>query len=70
MAKQWAWVLASQHAYARRDEKKSLEESVVERVGEQDVAFKELVRTIAFEYADQVEKDWASFVQSLGADVQ
>ena len=69
LAEQWAWVLASHHAYARREEKESLETNVVKLVGNQDEAFQELVRTIAFEYADQVEKDWESFKRGLGADV-
>lgn len=69
LAEQWAWVLASNHAYARRDEEESLEKNLVELVGEQDEAFQALVRTIAFEYADQVERDWMSFKSGLGADV-
>jgi uncharacterized protein (DUF2252 family) len=69
LAEQWAWVLASHHAYARRDEKESLEKNVVVLVGDQDEAFQALVRTVAFEYADQVERDWNSFKNGLGADV-
>jgi uncharacterized protein (DUF2252 family) len=70
LAEQWAWLLASHHAYARRgDEEESLEKNIVELVGDQDDHFQALVRTIAFEYADQVERDWKSFKNSLGADV-
>lgn len=72
LAEQWAWVLASHHAYARRvdtQDEKSLEKNIMELVGDRDEAFQELVRTIAHEYADQVEKDWESFRNSLGDDV-
>jgi hypothetical protein len=63
-------LLASHHAYARRgDEKESLEKNIVELVGDQDDNFQALVRTIASEYADQVERDWKSFKTNLGADV-
>jgi uncharacterized protein (DUF2252 family) len=70
LAEQWALLLASHHAYARRgDEKESLEKNIVELVGDQDDHFQALVRTIALEYADQVERDWKSFKNNLGADV-
>lgn len=69
MAEQWAWVLASHHAYARREEKQSLEQNIVDLVGDQDDSFKALVRTIAFEYADQVQSDWNAFASALGADI-
>jgi uncharacterized protein (DUF2252 family) len=37
LAEQWAWLLASHHAYARRgNEKESVEKNIVELVGDQD----------------------------------
>jgi hypothetical protein len=37
LAEQWAWLLASHHAYARwGDEKESVEKNIVELVGDQD----------------------------------
>jgi hypothetical protein len=41
----------------------------VDLVGDQDGSFKALVRTIAFEYADQVQSDWNAFASALGADI-
>jgi uncharacterized protein (DUF2252 family) len=69
LAEQWAWVLASHHACAKRGEEQSLEQNIVHIVADQDDAFKALVRTIAVEYADQVESDWNAFSTGLGADV-
>lgn len=71
LAEQWAWVLATHHAYAMRDKKEqvSLEQAIVDAVGNRDTEFKTLVNAIAMEYADQVVSDWKSSAGLLGADV-
>ena len=70
LAEQWASVLASRHANAMRDdtEEQSLEQAIVNLVGDQDVEFKALVRSIAFEYSNQVVSDWKASAGVLGAD--
>jgi uncharacterized protein (DUF2252 family) len=70
LAEQWASVLATHHAYAMRDEKEkqSLEQAIVSLVEGRDDEFKDLVRSVAFEYSDQVVSDWEASAALLGAD--
>lgn len=70
MAEQWGTVLASAHARADRDYDESLVSYSVDR--EIDLitegnhqAMRELVRQVAFEYAQQVDEDYALFVDWL-----
>ena len=57
MCEQWAEILAASHTRANKD----LPESLLQLVGNQDEAFRNLVKEIAFNYADQVKSDWKSF---------
>jgi uncharacterized protein (DUF2252 family) len=73
MAEQWAWVLATHHAYATRNTNTSvsLEDSVMALINTPDKQemFCQQVQNICVEYADQVAKDWVYFKNGLGADV-
>lgn len=70
LAEQWASALASQHAYAMRNEEElqTLEQAIVDKVGDRDDEFKALVRSIAFEYAQQVSNDWKASIGLFKAD--
>jgi len=75
LAEQWGTILAVDHAYAERVEAKergageTLKAQISAATSGREADFAALVRTIAFEYADQVKVDWASFVDGLGADI-
>ena len=73
IAEQMAAVFATHHAAAHRSLgtcESRLEQSIVDLVGDQDEAFADLVRTVAFEYADQVKADYQAFRDGLGADMK
>jgi len=61
MAEQWAEVLATDHARANKD----LPGSVHKLTDDKDMAFLDLVREVAFSYADQVQADWEYFKAAL-----
>jgi uncharacterized protein (DUF2252 family) len=61
MAEQWAEILATDHTRANKD----LPQWVHQLAGDQAEAFRNLVREIAFSYADQVMTDWQYFVSAL-----
>ncbi len=65
MAKQWAMVLASGHERSSRELYQSLGKSIVKKTKGRRKEFRSLVREIAFGYADQVQKDWGYYVESL-----
>jgi len=75
LAEQWGYILAADHAYAERVEaeergdKRTLEAQVTAATSDRADKFIALVRTIAFEYADQVKADWEAFVDGLGEDI-
>jgi uncharacterized protein (DUF2252 family) len=60
LCEQWGKILAANHARANKD----LPQSVLQRVGDQDEAFRNLVKEIAFSYSDQVKSDWEAFAAS------
>jgi uncharacterized protein (DUF2252 family) len=60
LCEQWGEILAASHTRANKD----LPRSLLQLVGNQNEAFRNLVREIAFRYADQVKSDWKSFVAS------
>lgn len=60
-AEQWAAILATDHARANKD----LPAQVHDATKDEKAAFRDLVRTIAFAYADQVWSDWRHFVTAL-----
>ncbi len=58
MAEQWAEVIATDHARANQD----LPKHVLKHTGDdKEKDFAQQVRSIAFDYADQVQTDWESF---------
>jgi uncharacterized protein (DUF2252 family) len=61
LAEQWAEILATDHARANKD----LPGLVNTLIDDQDQVFLNLVREIAFSYADQVRDDWRHFVTAL-----
>lgn len=71
MATQWGRILAFAHARADNDNPDSLirdsfELEVLSVTKTRHAEFLALLRTIAFEYAGQVESDWRSFVERVG----
>ena len=60
LCEQWGEILAASHTRANKD----LPQSLLQLVGNQEGAFRNLVKEIAFRYADQVKSDWKSFVTS------
>ena len=61
LAEQWAEVLATDHARAN----KALPKLVHSLTDDHDINFMDLVREIAFSYADQVQADWGFFKTAL-----
>lgn len=61
LAEQWAEILATDHTRANEE----LPGLVHTLTDDQDQAFLDLVREIAFRYADQVRDDWQHFVAAL-----
>ena len=61
LAEQWAEILATDHTCANEE----LPGLVHTLTDDQDQAFLDLVREIAFRYADQVRDDWQHFVAAL-----
>ena len=61
MAEQWAEILATDHARANED----LPGLVHTLTKDRGQAFLDLVREIAFRYANQVQDDWQHFVAAL-----
>ncbi|MEM1171054.1 MAG: DUF2252 family protein [Cyanobacteria bacterium P01_H01_bin.35] len=67
VAQQWGKILATDHARADKDfDKKlvpySLEKQVIKTTNGKHKEFRELVREVAFQYAEQVKIDYRSFV--------
>ena len=60
MCEHWGEILAASHTRANKD----LPESVLRLVDDRDEVFRNLVKEIAFRYADQVKSDWKSFATS------
>jgi uncharacterized protein (DUF2252 family) len=75
LAEQWGSILAADHAHAERVETEergdgeTLTAQITAATSGREDDFAALVRAVAFAYADQVEADWASFVDGLGADI-
>ncbi len=65
VASQWGMVLATDLARADQVLPYSIEKEVAGATGGRHAEFRALVREVAFGYADQVEADWKSFVDSL-----
>ncbi|MDQ7089255.1 MAG: DUF2252 family protein [Methylococcales bacterium] len=65
MAKQWAIVLATGHEHASRCLYHPLAKNVYALTKGRNKEFLETVREVAFDYADQVERDWHYFVDAL-----
>jgi len=60
LCEQWGEILAANHARANKELPHSLHQQVEDR----EEAFRNLVKEIAFNYAEQVQSDWESFVAS------
>jgi uncharacterized protein (DUF2252 family) len=70
LAGYWGEILATGHARADKDYDEdlvaySVDKQIDEAVGGARDEFKELLREVAFSYADRVERDWQSFLGAL-----
>ncbi|MEM7028246.1 MAG: DUF2252 family protein [Chloroflexota bacterium] len=66
LAEQWATILATNHTRAN----KALPKAVHMLTDDQDEAFRNLVKGVAFGYADQVMTDWQYFVGALDLNAE
>ncbi len=68
MASQWGQILAQEHKRSARrlwSQKHFLEANIAQKVHGQESLFSDLVREIAFSYANQVQEDWYYYVRNM-----
>lgn len=68
MAEQWGKILAQEHKRSARrlyPQKNFFEANVAKMVHGQETLFADLIREVAFSYANQVQEDWFYYVKNM-----